>query len=131
MPVPTVPTPTGSLDVVAAARTNQDFRRVVATGRLEQVVVMTILPGGEIGEEVHPHTDQVFIVVEGRGVAVVGGQASAIGPDELLFVHAGSRHNVLCNEDGGPLRLITIYAPPEHAPGTVHRTKDEADRAEH
>lgn len=130
MPSTPIPTATSSVDVVAAARSNQAFRRVVETGHLQQVVVMTIPPGGDIGEEVHPNTDQVFIVVEGRGVAVVGGQANAIGPDDMLFVHAGSRHNVLCSGDK-PVRLITIYAPPEHAPGTVHLTKADADEAGH
>jgi mannose-6-phosphate isomerase-like protein (cupin superfamily) len=67
--------------------------------------------------------------VDGRGTAVLDGQRSEIGPNDLVFVRAGTRHNFL-NTGDAPLRLITIYAPPEHAPGTVHQTKAEADAAE-
>jgi mannose-6-phosphate isomerase-like protein (cupin superfamily) len=121
---------TGSrADIMAAARTNDAFRRVVLTGEHEQVVVMTIPPGGEIGEEVHPDTDQVLVFVEGAAEARLEGDASSVGPGDLVFVHAGIRHNFV-NTGGEPLRLITIYAPPHHAPGTVHKTKAEADAAE-
>jgi mannose-6-phosphate isomerase-like protein (cupin superfamily) len=121
---------TGSrADIMAAARTNDAFRRVVLTGEHEQVVVMTIPPGGEIGEEVHPDTDQVLVFVEGAAEARLEGDASSVGPGDLVFVHAGIRHNFV-NTGGEPLRLITIYAPPHHAPGTVHETKAEADAAE-
>ena len=118
------------VDIVVAARSNEAFRREILTGEHEQVVVMTIPPGGEIGDEVHPDTDQVLAFVDGRGEAVLDGQRSAIGPNDLVFVRAGTRHNFL-NTGDAPLRLITIYAPPEHEPGTVHQTKAEADAAEH
>jgi mannose-6-phosphate isomerase-like protein (cupin superfamily) len=118
------------VDIVVAARSNEAFRREVLTGEHEQVVVMTIPPGGEIGDEVHPDTDQVLAFVDGRGEAVLDGQRSAIGPNDLVFVRAGTRHNFV-NTGDSPLRLITIYAPPEHEPGTVHQTKAEADAAEH
>jgi mannose-6-phosphate isomerase-like protein (cupin superfamily) len=118
------------VDIVAAARSNDAFRREILTGEHEQVVVMTIPPGGEIGEEVHPDTDQVLAFVDGRGEAILGGQRSGVQADDLVFVRAGTRHNFL-NTGDQPLRLITIYAPPEHAPGTVHQTKAEADAAEH
>ena len=129
MQTPTKPA-AGSIDILAAARSNDAFRRVVRTGKHEQVVVMTIPPGGEIGEEVHPSTDQVFLIVAGDGEAMVDGQSSRLATDDLTLVHAGSRHNVL-NRGDGPLRLITVYAPPAHAPGTVHQTKADADREEH
>ena len=121
---------TSSIDIVAVARSNDAFRRVVATGKHEQVVVMTIQPGGEIGEEVHHDTDQVLVFVDGRGEAVLDGRTSEVRTNDLVFVRAGTRHNFL-NTGDLPLRLITIYAPPEHAPGTVHQTKAEADAAEH
>ncbi len=130
MPAPSIPTAIDGIDILAAARSNDAFRRVIQTGVHEQVVVMTIPPEGEIGDEVHPHTDQVFLFVEGRGEATVDGLTNAVHPTELLFVHAGSRHNIR-NRGPEALQLITIYAPPAHAPGTVHRTKAEADRAEH
>ena len=118
------------VDIVQAARDNDAFRREVLTGEHEQVVVMTIPPGGEIGEEVHDDTDQVLSFIDGEGDAILDGTTSRIGQDDLVFVRAGTRHNFV-NTGDQPLRLITIYAPPEHAPGTVHRTKAEADAAEH
>jgi mannose-6-phosphate isomerase-like protein (cupin superfamily) len=122
-------TATDRVDIIAAAWSNEAFRRVVVTGEHEQVVVMTIPPGGDIGEEVHPGTDQVLAFVDGRGTAQLDGRSSVVGPNDLVFVHAGTRHNFL-NTGDAPLRLITIYAPPEHAPGTVHQTKADAEAAE-
>jgi mannose-6-phosphate isomerase-like protein (cupin superfamily) len=118
------------VDVVTAARSNDAFRREVLTGEHSQVVVMTIPPGGEIGDEVHPDTDQVLSFVDGTGEAILDGESSPVGPNDLVFVRAGTRHNFV-NTGGSPLRLVTIYAPPEHEPGTVHQTKAEADAAEH
>lgn len=121
---------TTDIDIVQAARTNEDFRREVLTGEHEQVVVMTIPPGGEIGEEVHSDTDQVLMFVDGRGEARLDGQTSQIGANDLVFVRAGTRHNFV-NTGDEPLRLITVYAPPEHPAGNVHLTREEADAAEH
>jgi mannose-6-phosphate isomerase-like protein (cupin superfamily) len=131
-PIEEVPmsTITDRVDIVAAARSNDAFRREVVTGDHEQVVVMTIPPGGEIGDEVHDSTDQVLVFVDGQGEAQLDGRSSEIGTNDLVFVRAGTRHNFI-NRGDGPLRLITIYAPPEHEPGTVHQTKAEADAAEH
>jgi mannose-6-phosphate isomerase-like protein (cupin superfamily) len=117
------------LDVVALARQNDAFRREVITGAHSQLVLMTIPPGGEIGEEVHEDVDQILLFVEGEGEAVLEGNGSPVGPNRLVFVKAGTRHNFV-NTGDGPLRLMTIYAPPEHEPGTVHATKEEADAAE-
>jgi mannose-6-phosphate isomerase-like protein (cupin superfamily) len=119
-----------SVDILAAARSNDAYRREVLTGEHEQVVVMTIPPGGEIGEEVHDDTDQVLIFVGGRAEAQLDGRSSEVGTNDLVFVRAGTRHNFI-NRGKDPLRLITIYAPPHHDPGTVHETKAVADAAEH
>jgi mannose-6-phosphate isomerase-like protein (cupin superfamily) len=116
-------------DIIRIARENDDFRREVATGERSQVVVMTIPPGGEIGEEVHEGIDQILLFVEGEAEAIVGGERRTVGADELALVPAGTRHNFV-NRGDGPLRLVTVYSPPEHEPGTVHRTKEEADAAE-
>ena len=116
-------------DIAALARGNEDFRRVVKTGEHSQVVLMTIQPGSEIGEEVHEDVDQVLVFVEGRGEAVIEGDASPVGPGQLAFVAAGTRHNFR-NTGDAPLKLWTVYAPPEHPDGTVHRTKEEADEYE-
>lgn len=119
-----------AVDIVAAARSNDAFRRVVDTGEHEQVVVMTIPAGGEIGEEVHADTDQVLIIVEGRAEAQLDGESGEAGANDLVFVRAGVKHNFL-NRGDEPLRLVTIYAPPHHEPGTVHETKAQADAEEH
>jgi mannose-6-phosphate isomerase-like protein (cupin superfamily) len=117
------------VDIVKLARQNEAFRREIITGEHSQLVAMTIPPDGEIGEEVHPETDQVLIFVDGRGEAILEGERSSIDENDLVFVKAGTRHNFV-NTGKAPLRLITIYAPPEHAPGTVHQTKAEADAEE-
>ena len=117
-------------DIVSLAKRNRWFREVVATGPHAQVVVMSIPPDGEIGEEVHEAVDQVLAFVEGEGAAILDGERSAVGPDRLVLVPAGTRHNFV-NTGSSDLRLYTVYAPPQHAPGTVHRTKAEADADEH
>jgi mannose-6-phosphate isomerase-like protein (cupin superfamily) len=115
------------IDIVQLARSNDAFRREIATGEHSQVVVMTIPPGEEIGEEVHEENDQLLVFIDGRGDAVLDGKTSNVTPNEL--VPAGTRHNFI-NTGEVPLRLVTVYAPPEHPPGTVHQTKAEADAAE-
>jgi len=117
------------VDIMEAARTNDAFRREVITGTYEQIVVMTIPPGGEIGEEVHPDTDQVLIFVDGEGEARLESETSPVRPNDLVFVRAGTRHNFV-NTGPQQLRLITTYAPPHHPPGTVHQTKEDADAVE-
>jgi mannose-6-phosphate isomerase-like protein (cupin superfamily) len=116
------------IDIVKLARRNQAFRREIVTGDHSQVVVMTIPAGGEIGEEVHD-VDQLLVFVEGEGEAVLDGVTSPVRPNQLVFVPASTRHNFRAS-GGGPLRLVTVYAPPEHPPGTIHQTKEEADAAE-
>ena len=81
-------------------------------------------------EEVHLTIDQVFVFVDGRGEAILEGQSHNFDEGDLVFVHAGTRHNIV-NRGDVPLRLLTIYAPPAHAPGTVHATKAEAELEEY
>lgn len=116
-------------DIVETAKANTFFRQVLSTGAHAQVVVMSIPPDGEIGEEVHEHVDQVLAFVEGEGVAILEGEETPVGPDRLVHVPAGMRHNFV-NRGSMDLRLFTIYAPPQHAPGTIHRTKADADADE-
>lgn len=114
---------------VEEARRNDDFRRTLETGEHAQVVVMTIQPGEEIGEETH-EGDQLLLFVEGIGEAVLERRSSPVGPDDMVFVPAGTLHNFV-NTGAEPLRLVTVYAPPEHPDGTVHATRAEAEAAEH
>jgi len=115
-------------DIVKRAKANSYFREVLATGPHSQVVVMSIPPGGDIGEEVHEDVDQTLVFVGGEGQAILDGKKSAVAVDRLVHVPAGTRHNFV-NTGKVDLRLYTIYAPPEHKPGTIHKTKAEADAA--
>jgi mannose-6-phosphate isomerase-like protein (cupin superfamily) len=105
---------------------NTDYRRVLYTGHNLQLVLMSLEPGEEIGEEVHDDRDQFFRVEEGSGEILIDGAVHPIEDDIAMIVPAGARHNVR-NTGSEPLRLYTIYGPPEHVDGTVHKTKAEAD----
>lgn len=119
-----------NVDIVTEALRNDDYRREVVTGDNTQVVLMTVQPGDAIGAEVHEDHDQMLLFVAGRGEAVIAGRRSDVHPNRLVFVPAGTEHDFI-NTGEEPLRLVTFYAPPEHASGTVHATKREADAAEH
>ena len=108
---------------------NEDFRRVLYTGKFLQLVLMTLQPGEEIGSEVHEDHDQFFRIEEGRGEAHIDGKATPIEDDFAVIVPAGARHNIV-NTGDAPLRLYTIYGPPEHKHGTVHATKAD-EQEEH
>lgn len=109
---------------------NQDFRRVLFTGAHVQLVLMAVAPGDELGEEVHPDTDQFFRIEEGKGEVWIDGQRTPVEEDMAIVVPAGARHN-LKNTGHKALKLYTLYAPPQHPDGTVHRTKADALAAEH
>ena len=113
-------------DVQRLALENTDFRRVLKTTARSQLVVMYVPAGGEIGEETHPENDQVLAFVEGDGHAVVAGTPLTISAGSVVVVPAGTKHNFLADQ-GTALKLFTIYAPPHHRPGTVHKTKADAD----
>ena len=118
-----------SVDIAQAARSNDAFRRVLHTTGHVQLVVMTLKPGEDIGKEVHEHNDQVLTFTEGTVRAEVGGDTADVGPGDIVVVPAGTEHN-FTNVGAGPARLYTLYAPPDHAPDTVHRTKEEGEKAE-
>jgi mannose-6-phosphate isomerase-like protein (cupin superfamily) len=115
--------------IATVAEQSADFRRVLWTGKNTQLVIMTIPVGGEIGEEVHDGIDQILTFVSGTAEARVGGETKAVAAGDLVVVPAGTRHNFV-NTGPNPLVLYTVYGPPEHADGVVHRTKEEADAAE-
>jgi mannose-6-phosphate isomerase-like protein (cupin superfamily) len=108
---------------------NTDFRREILTNQHSQLVLMSIEPGDEIGEETHD-VDQILAFVTGQGEAVLDGRKSRVEEGSLVAVPAGTRHNFI-NTGNRPLKLYTIYSPPEESPGTLHRTKAEALAAEH
>ena len=114
--------------IATEAEKYADFRRVLWTGRNTQLVIMTIPAGGEIGEEVH-EVDQILTFVSGTGEAKVSGNSRKVAQGDLVVVPAGTKHNFV-NTGPNPLVLYTVYGPPEHADGAVHKTKEEADRLE-
>lgn len=116
-------------DLEELAEDNRDFRQVLYTGPHLQLVVMSLAPGEDIGEEVHPDTDQFFRVESGKGEASIEGHTTWIEGDVAIVVPAGSRHNIR-NTGDRPLRLSTLYAPPQHPAGTIHHTRAEATAAE-
>lgn len=112
-------------NVVKLAGKNDDFRRVLLTTELTQIVLMSIQPGEDIGEETHEGIDQILLFVEGEGAAMIEGETSSVKAGSIVVVPAGKRHNFV-NTGKEPLKLYTVYAPPDHKDGTVHRTKADA-----
>jgi mannose-6-phosphate isomerase-like protein (cupin superfamily) len=112
-------------DIEGIAVKNDDFRQVLYTAKNCQLVVMSLKPQEEIGAEVH-HLDQFFRVEEGSGEAVLDGVRTAITAGFAVLVPAGARHNIV-NTGAGPLKLYTLYAPPNHRDAVVHHTRAEAE----
>ncbi len=112
-------------DIEGMAIANSDFRRVLYTSGHCQLVLMSIVPGGEIGMEVH-HLDQFFRVEEGSGEAILDGMSTPIRAGFAVLVPAGANHNIV-NTGSVPLKLYTLYAPPNHRDGVVHHTREEAE----
>jgi len=120
----------GFVDDIEELTLNNDlYRKVLYTGKNLQLVLMTLQPGDEIGEEVHEGHDQFFRIEEGEGKVVIDGETHAVSDDDAVIVPAGARHNVI-NSGDHPLRLYTIYGPPEHRDGVVHATKQD-EQEEH
>jgi mannose-6-phosphate isomerase-like protein (cupin superfamily) len=104
---------------------NRDFRHVAFTGPYLQLVLMTLRPGEDIGDEIHHDTDQFFRVEEGKGEVWIDGTGTPINEAMAIVIPAGARHNIV-NTGDTPMKMYTIYAPPHHADGTVHHTKADA-----
>ena len=102
---------------------NEDYRRVLYTGPNLQLVLMTLRPGEEIGMERHEGHDQFIRIESGTGEAVLDGRKHALSDGVSVVIASGVEHNVVNTSKTEPLRLYTLYAPPEHPDGTVHRTK--------
>lgn len=115
-------------DIEDRTEQNRDFRRVVYTGPHMQLVLMSLEPGEEIGEEIHENTDQFFRVEAGKGEVTIDGRATKVDADMAILVPAGARHNVR-NTGLRELKLYTIYAPPEHEDGIALHAKADAEQA--
>jgi len=115
--------------IEAVTLQNTAFRQVLFTGKHAQLVVMSLLVGEEIGEEVHDSVDQFFRVESGTAKVVMNGEEFAVSDGDAFIVPAGTVHNVINVSTDQPLKLYTIYSPPNHPDGTVHQTKAEAEAA--
>lgn len=104
---------------------NQDFRRVLYTAKNTQLVLMNLRPNEEIGEETH-ELDQFIRVEAGQGLAVLDGDAHRLSDGSAVIIPAGTKHNVINVSDTEELKLYTLYSPPEHRDGTVHKTRSDA-----
>lgn len=118
-----------TLPIVSLARENEEFRKVIWTGEKTQLVLMAIPEGGEIGGEVHEGHDQLLYFVAGTGSAKIGEIERDIAEGDVAIVPSGAYHNFR-NTGHGMLKLFTTYSPPEHAAGTEHATRAEADADE-
>ncbi len=105
---------------------NSNFRKVLFTGPRSQLVVMDIPPGGEIGKETHEHVEQTLFFLSGSGKAILNGVESSVVAGDAVVVTPGTEHNFI-NDGSEPLKIYTVYAPPNHIDGRVHATKEDAD----
>lgn len=110
---------------------NENYRKVLFTGEVMQLVVMNLKVGEDIPMEVHTGIDQFIRVEKGEAYVKIGETEYNLKDDDIVIVPSGQHHYVKNTSETEELKLYTIYAKPEHAPGTIHATKDEADAAEH
>ncbi len=113
-------------NIVRETENNSYFRRVLFTGEKSQLVVMEIEKGGEVGEETHEHVEQTLFFLRGTGKAVLNGEESRVSEGDVVVVTPGTKHNFI-NTGAVPLKIYTVYAPPNHIEGTIHKTKTDAD----
>lgn len=119
-----------SINIEKATEDNENFRQVLYTAKNSQLVLMTLKPGEEIGEEVHENLDQFFRFENGKGKVVIDGTEHIVEDGFAAIVPAGARHNVINISSDEPLKLYTIYSPPEHRDGVLHATKEQAEAEE-
>ena len=115
-----------NINIEKETKENNLFRKVIFTSYYSQLVLMSLKPGEEIGEEVHG-LDQFFRFEEGEGKVILNGEEAEVKDGSAVVVPAGTRHNVANTSSDKDLKLYTIYSPPEHKDGTMHKTKEEAE----
>jgi len=118
-------------DIEKKSLENEYFREVLFTGPNSQLVVMALKPGEEIGVEIHGDVDQFIRVEAGQGKAVLDGEEYMLVDGSAVVIPAGTEHNIFNSSSTETLKLYTIYTPPEHPDGTIHKTKAEAYEHEH
>ena len=114
-------------NIVEETKKNNNFRTVLFTGAKSQIVVMEIPPGGEVGEETHERVEQILFFLSGFCTAFLNEEERKLGPGDVVVVTSGTKHNFV-NTGTVPLKIYTVYAPPNHIDGRVHKTKEDADK---
>ena len=112
-------------NIEETTKENNNFREVLYTGKNSQLVVMSIEPGDEIGEEVHD-LDQFIRIEQGEGKAILDGVEHEVKDDFAIVVPAGANHNIINTSEEKPLKLYTVYSPPEHKDKIIHETREDA-----
>jgi len=112
-------------NILRIATENKNFRTVLHTTHKSQLVVMNIPVGEDIGEETHSYVEQILYFQSGRGKTILDGEESVVGSGDVLIVSPGIKHNVI-NTGSEPLIIATVYVPPNHIDGTIHKTKADA-----
>lgn len=113
------------VDIEKATKENKNFRKVLYTAKNSQLVVMSLKPGEEIGEEVH-ELDQFIRIEKGKGKAILDDVEHKIKDDYAIVIPAGTKHNIINTSKDDEMKLYTIYSPPEHRDGVIHKTKADA-----
>lgn len=116
-------------DIKELTKANTNFRKVLHTGTYSQIVAMSIPVRGDIGMETHHDVDQILFFVAGKGDSILNGEIRKFDENDVVFVPAGTEHNFK-NTGDEDLKLFTVYSPPQHPDGTVHKTKAEAEKHE-
>ena len=119
-----------SIDIEKATEENEFFRTVLYTAQHMQLVLMTLKVGEDIGQEIHPDVDQFIRVEEGEADAILDGEVHKLSDGSVVVIPAGTEHNVTNTSSSEALRLYTVYTPPNHPDGTIHKTKAEAEEYE-
>ena len=116
-----------TIDIEKATIENENFRKVLYTAKYMQLVLMTLKPNEEIGEEVHATNDQFFRFESGKGICTINDNSYKIKAGDVIIVPAGARHNVINSDSTQELKMYTIYSPPNHKDGIVRSSKAEAE----
>ena len=109
---------------------NKNFRKVLYTAKQTQLVVMSLKPKEEIGMETHKENDQFFRFESGTGKCIIDGHAYKVADGDAVVIPAGAKHNIINTSDTEPLKMYTLYSPPHHKDGTIHKTKEEAETSD-
>ena len=118
------------VDIEKIAKDNLNFRKVLYTSRHSQLVLMSLQPNEEIGEEIHPDNDQFFRIESGKGKCIIDGNEYEIRDGDAMVIPAGAKHNVINTASDAPLKMYTIYSPAHHKDKLIRATKKEAEMSE-